>query len=151
MELSDNYKVKMDPFKDTLRKKIHDIYPEVSISFEPIELTEKIMAQGASTPIEVRVAGKNFSNIRDYSYKLLTNLKNIPYLRDVHINQPLHYPTIKMHIDRYRLSEMGLSLNEVARSITDATSSSQFTEKFCGSMKKCLAYTYQVQVQVPGI
>ena len=148
VELSDHYKVKLDPLKDELRKRIHDVYPGVSISFEPIELTEKIMAQGAATPIEVRVAGKNFSNIRDYAYKLLANLKSIPYLRDVHIDQPLHYPTIKMQIDRYRLSEMGLSLNEVARSITDATSSSRFTEKVLWLDEK-VSYTYQVQVQVP--
>jgi multidrug efflux pump subunit AcrB len=148
VELNDHYKVKLDPLKDTLREKIHDVYPDVSISFEPIELTEKIMAQGAATPIEVRVAGKNFSNIRDYAYKLLANLKKISYLRDVHINQPLHYPTIKMHIDRYRLSEMGLDLNEVARSITDATSSSRFTEKVLW-LDENVAYTYQVQVQVP--
>jgi len=43
---------------------------------------------------------------------------------------------------------MGLSLNEVARSITDATSSSRFTEKVLWLDPKA-AYTYQVQVQVP--
>jgi multidrug efflux pump subunit AcrB len=148
VELNEHYKVKLDQLKDELREKIHSTYQDVSISFEPIELTEKIMAQGASNPIEVRVAGKNFSNIRDYAYRLLANLKKIPYLRDVNIAQPLHYPTIKMHIDRYRLSEMGLDLNEVARSITDATSSSRFTEKILWLDEK-VAYTYQVQVQVP--
>ncbi len=43
---------------------------------------------------------------------------------------------------------MGLDLNEVARSITDATSSSRFTEKVQWLDTK-VAYTYQVQVQVP--
>ena len=148
VELNDNYKVKLDQLKDKLRENIHTVYPDVSISFEPIELTEKIMAQGASTPVEVRVAGKNFANIKDYANKLVTNLKKIPYLRDVQIAQPLHYPTIKMHIDRYRLSEMGLNLNEVARSITDATSSSRFTEKVQW-LDENVAYTYQVQVEVP--
>ena len=33
--------------------------PDVALSFEPIDLTEKIMSQGASTPIEIRVAGKS--------------------------------------------------------------------------------------------
>jgi multidrug efflux pump subunit AcrB len=148
IELNNTYKVKLDQLKDELREKIHSAFQDISISFEPIELTEKIMAQGASNPIEVRVAGKNFSNIRDYAYRLLANMKKISYLRDVHIAQPLHYPTIKMHIDRYRLSEMGLDLNEVARSITDATSSSRFTEKILWLDEK-VAYTYQVQVQVP--
>ncbi|HZK65114.1 MAG TPA: efflux RND transporter permease subunit, partial [Puia sp.] len=113
-----------------------------------IELTEKIMAQGAATPIEVRVAGKNFDNIKDYSAKLVDKLKQISYLRDVQIAQPLHFPTISMHIDRFRLAQMGLNLNEVARSITDATSSSRFTEKVQWLDTK-VAYTYQVQVEVP--
>src|SRR6185437_762896 len=148
VELDKDYKVDLDELKDKLRETIHQAYPAVGVSFEPIELTEKIMAQGASTPIEVRIAGKNFDNIKDYAERLTGNLKKIPYLRDVQIAQPLHFPTISMHIDRYRLAQMGLNLNEVARSITDATSSSRFTEKVQW-LDPNVAYTYQVQVQVP--
>ena len=106
------------------------------------------MAQGASTPIEVRVAGKNFKDIKSYAENLVSSLKKITYLRDVQIAQPLHFPTIKINIDRFRLAQMGLNLTEVARSITDATSSSRFTEKVQWLDEK-VAYTYQVQVQVP--
>ena len=148
VELDKSYKVNLDQLKDKLRANIQAAYPAVNISFEPIELTEKIMAQGAATPIEVRVAGKNFDNIKDYSAKLVDKLKQISYLRDVQIAQPLHFPTISMHIDRFRLAQMGLNLNEVARSITDATSSSRFTEKVQWLDTK-VAYTYQVQVEVP--
>jgi multidrug efflux pump subunit AcrB len=148
VELDKQYKVDLDKLKDRLRANIYRAYPGVRVSFEPIELTEKIMAQGASTPIEVRVAGKNFDNIKSYSEKLVDNLKKIPYLRDVQIAQPLHFPTISMHIDRYRLAQMGLNLTEVARSITDATSSSRFTEKVQW-LDQRVAYTYQVQVEVP--
>ncbi|HZK64126.1 MAG TPA: efflux RND transporter permease subunit, partial [Puia sp.] len=144
VELDKSYKVNLDQLKDKLRANIQAAYPAVNISFEPIELTEKIMAQGAATPIEVRVAGKNFDNIKDYSAKLVGKLKQIGYLRDVQIAQPLHFPTISMHIDRFRLAQMGLNLNEVARSITDATSSSRFTEKVQWLDTK-VAYTYQVQ------
>ena len=148
VELDKSYKTNLDQLKDELRKNIRAAYPAVNISFEPIELTEKIMAQGAETPIEVRVAGKNFDHIKNYSERLIGNLKKIPWLRDVQITQPLHFPTISMHIDRYRLAQMGLDLHEVARSITDATSSSRFTEKVQWLDKK-VAYTYQVQVEVP--
>ena len=47
------------------------------------------MAQGASTPIEVRVAGKNMNDIENYSSRLLIKLKSISFLRDVQIAQPL--------------------------------------------------------------
>ena len=148
INLDDEYKCNLDELKDKLRKNIKAAYPKINISFEPIELTEKIMAQGASTPIEVRIAGKNFDELKSYSQKLIESLKRISYLRDVQIAQPLKFPTIKINIDRFRLAQMGLSLNEVARSITDATSSSRFTEKVQWLDQK-VAYTYQVQVQVP--
>lgn len=148
INLDESYKVKLDDIKDLLRKNIKSAYPNIKISFEPIELTEKIMAQGASTPIEVRVAGKNFADIQNYSERLVDSLKKIEYLRDVQIVQPLHFPTIKITLDRFRLSQMGLNLTEVAKSISDATSSSRFTEKIQWLDTK-VAYTYQVQVQVP--
>jgi multidrug efflux pump subunit AcrB len=148
INLDEKYKGKLDALKDLIRRNVRAVYPEIAISFEPIELTEKIMAQGASTPIEVRVAGKNFGDIQSYASKLVNSLKTVPYFRDVQIAQPLHFPTVKMHIDRYKLAQMGLNLTEVARSVTDATSSSRFTEKVQWLDQK-VAYTYQVQVQVP--
>jgi multidrug efflux pump subunit AcrB len=106
------------------------------------------MAQGASTPVEVRVAGKNFNEMREYAERLRDSMRTIPFLRDVQIAQPLSFPTIRITLDRLRLAQMGLNLPEVARSITDATSSSRFTEKIQW-LDTRVAYTYQVQVQVP--
>lgn len=146
--LDKNYKTNPDELKDRFRESIKQKFPLINISFEPIELTEKIMAQGAATPIEVRVAGKNFDELKQYASRLTQSLKKINYLRDVQILQPLKFPTLKIAIDRFRLAQMGLNLTEVARSITDATSSSRFTEKVLWLDPK-VAYTYQVQVQVP--
>ena len=148
VNLAEGYKENLDELKDRIRANITRAYPTTRISFEPIELTEKIMAQGAATPIEVRVAGKNYDEIKMYAAKLTDSLRKIPYLRDVQIAQPLHFPTVQITLDRFRLAQMGLSLTEVARSITDATSSSRFTEKIQWLDPK-VSYTYQVQVQVP--
>ena len=63
MKKNDDNKMKMEDLKELLRKNISQKFPNIRISFEPIELTEKIMAQGASTPIEVRIAGKNITDI----------------------------------------------------------------------------------------
>lgn len=148
VNLAEGYKENLDELKDRIRANITRAYPTTRISFEPIELTEKIMAQGAATPIEVRVAGKNYDEIKMYAEKLTDSLRKISYLRDVQIAQPLHFPTVQITLDRFRLAQMGLNLTEVARSITDATSSSRFTEKIQWLDPK-VSYTYQVQVQVP--
>ncbi len=148
VNLDEEFKVKMDELKETLRKNILRQYPEVLLSFEPIELTEKIMAQGASTPIEVRVAGKNMHDIKSYADSLVLTLKKIEFLRDVQIAQPLAMPTINIHIDRSRIALMGLSPDAVAKSVTDVTSSSRFTNKNLWLDNKT-SYTYQTQVEVP--
>ena len=148
VNLGDDYKVKMEDLKETLRKNILHAFPAIRISFEPIELTEKIMAQGAATPIEVRVAGKNITDIKSYSALLLKRLQAIPFLRDVQIAQPLNFPTININIDRQKLALMGLSMESVSRSITAATSSSRFTSKNFWLDNKT-NYTYQTQVEIP--
>jgi len=148
VDLDDAYHVKMEELKEMIRKRLLVSYPELLISFEPIELTEKIMAQGASTPIEVRVAGKNMADIKTYASALTEKLKQYDFLRDVQIIQPLNMPTIQIQIDRSRLALMGLSLDNVAKNLTDVTSSSRFTNKNLWLDNKS-AYTYQTQVEVP--
>ncbi len=148
VNIDENYKVKMDDLKEEIRKRVAEKYPTVKISFEPIELTEKIMAQGASTPIEVRVAGKNMKDIEEYSSRLLEKLKAISFLRDVQIPQPLKVPVINISIDRQKLALMNLTIDNVSKSITDATSSSRFTNKNLWLDDKT-SYTYQTQIFIP--
>lgn len=148
VNLDENYKTDIEKLKDQLRANITAKIPEMRLSFEPIDLTEKIMAQGASTPIELRVAGKDMKQIAGYAEGLVSRLKEISFLRDVQIAQPLHFPVISIEIDRLKLAQMGLNIYQVARSVTASTSSSRFTEKNQWLDEK-VAYTYQVQVQVP--
>ncbi len=148
VNLNEDYKVDIESLKDELRAAIKAKMPEMRVSFEPVDMTEKIMAQGAATPIEVRVAGKDMKQIAAYAGGLVDKLKEVDFLRDVQIAQPLHYPVINIDIDRFKVAQMGLNMYQVARSVTASTSSSRFTEKNQWLDEK-VAYTYQVQVQVP--
>lgn len=146
--LNKEAKMNMEQLKDAIRKNIGYVYPHLRLSFEPIDMTEKIMSQGASTPIEVRVAGKDFAEIESYSNALVQKLRNLSFLRDVQIAQPLRFPVVNITIDRLKASQLGLNVKDIARSVTASTSSSRFTEKnqWLDSEK---AYTYQIQVQIP--
>jgi len=148
VELDPDYKVNTDELKDALRKNIAYALPDLRITFEPIDLTEKIMSQGASNPIEVRVAGKDMAQIEGYADKLIDKLKQISYLRDVQIQQPLKVPVIAITLDRLKVAQFGLNVTDIGRSVTASTSSSRFTEKNQWLDEK-VAYTYQVQVQIP--
>ncbi len=148
IQLDKHFKMNKDRFQDLFRAVVKNRLPDVKVSFEPIELTEKIMSQGAATPIEVQVAGKDMQDITEYAARLTESLKNISALRDVQIEQPLKYPTINIILDRYKIAKMGLKLQDVSRSIAAFTSSSRYTEKNMWLDTRS-AYTYQVQAQVP--
>ncbi|MGX7687914.1 efflux RND transporter permease subunit [Flectobacillus roseus] len=138
----------LDNLKDEIRKKVREQLSGVNVSFEPIDLTDKIMSQGSLTPIEVRIGGKDLKDGQKYANQLIAVLKKIPYLRDIRINQPLNYPSFDIKIDRVRLAQFGLTADMVSKSVVAATSSSRFTAKnFWLDEKK--GYAYQVQVALP--
>ena len=103
--------------------------PDLKLSFEPIELTDKILSQGSPTPIEVRISGKDKKLNEQYANKVIDKLKQIAYLRDVQLAQPIKYPAIDIDIDRTRAAQMGVSVSDISRSLIASTSSSRYTEK----------------------
>ena len=146
--LKESYKVKLDDLKETFRHKVKEAMPDVNLSFEPIELTDKVLSQGSPTPIEVRITGKNKKTNEEYANKVIEKLQQILYLRDIQLAQPIKYPTIDIDIDRTRAAQMGVTLNDISRSLVAATSSSRYTEKNLWIDPKSNV-SYGVQVQVP--
>ena len=149
IQLDKHFKMDKDKFQELFRNTVKNKLPNVKVSFEPIELTEKIMSQGAATPIEVEVGGKDIHDIEEYANRLAGKLKQVPYMRDVQIEQPLKYPTVSIILDRYKIAQMGLKLGDVSRSVSDFMSSSRYTQKNLWLDTKN-AYTYQVQAQAPS-
>ena len=148
VNLAENYEVKsLDALKDQLRQAVARQLPDVQLSFEPIELTDKIMSQGAQTPIEVLVGAKNLAEGQAYAERLVASLRQLPYLRDVRINQPLRYPTVRVDIDRQRAAQFNLTPDQISRSLVAATSSSRFTAKNLW-LDQGKGFAYQVQVQL---
>lgn len=143
-----DYHVNMDEFKDKVRERIKAILPDVKLSFEPIELTDKVLSQGSPTPVEVRIAGKNKKQNEEYANRIVEKLKKISYLRDVQIAQPIRYPALNIDIDRTRAAQLGIDMNDISKSLIASTSSSRYTDKNIWVDEKA-GLSYNVQVQVP--
>ncbi|MXV14555.1 efflux RND transporter permease subunit [Hufsiella ginkgonis] len=143
-----DYHGNMDEFRDEFRDHIHQIMPDLRLSFEPIELTDKVLSQGSPTPVEVRLAGKNKKINEEFAEKMVAELKKVPYLRDVQIAQSIHYPALNINVDRVRAAQLGVDMSDVSRSLIASTSSSRYTEKNVWVDEKA-NLAYGVQVQVP--
>ncbi|OCA69158.1 acriflavin resistance protein [Chryseobacterium artocarpi] len=137
-----------DELKDELRKYYKEKMPDLQISFEPIELTEKILSQGTNNPVEIRVSGMMKKMNRMYAEKLLTKIKEIEYMRDQQIPQSMSYPALQINIDRVKAAQLGLDAQDIAKSLVTATASTRYTNKnfWVGGM---MGIAYDVQVQTP--
>ncbi|AUD02716.1 efflux RND transporter permease subunit [Spirosoma pollinicola] len=148
VSLKEDYDVDLDKLKDDFRASMNKTLPGVKLSFEPIELTDKILSQGSPTPIEVKLIGKNKKQNEEYANKVIEKLNHIAYLRDVQIGQATKYPAINVTIDRARAAQLGTDISSISRSLVAATSSSRYTEKSVWIDPKS-SQSYSVQVQIP--
>jgi multidrug efflux pump subunit AcrB len=144
----DGYKTNLDQLKEKIRQKAVNQMPDIKLSFEPIELTDKILSQGSPTPIEVRFAGRNKKLNEQYAGKLISKLAGISYLRDIQLGQSNKYPSIKIEVDRIRAAQLGVDMNDISRSLIASTSSSRYTDRNIWTDEKS-GNSYNVQVQVP--
>lgn len=146
--LHEGFHTNLDELKEKIRTEMKQAMPDVTTSFEPIELTDKILSQGSPTPIEVRMSGRDKKLNEQYAQKVIAKLKEINYLRDIQLGQSTKYPAIKIEVDRIRAAQLGVDMNDVSRSLIASTSSSRYTDKNIWVDEKG-GFSYAVQVQVP--
>lgn len=135
-------------FQEKLRQLLPPKFPGCSFSFEPGDIVSQIMNLGAPTPVEVAVMGPDFAAARAYIEKLHDQMGKVPALRDLRIEQPLDYPSINVQVNREMAGQLGVTTEQVARSLSEATASSRFTTPIYWADPKT-GVGYQVQVQYP--
>ncbi|MDR3714265.1 MAG: efflux RND transporter permease subunit [Puia sp.] len=146
--LKEGFKTDLDDLKEKIRKRVQADQPDTRLSFEPIELTDKILSQGSPTPVEVRFSGRNKKINEAYAQKLINKLHEISYLRDIQLGQSNKYPSISIEVDRVRAAQLGVDMDDISRSLVASTSSSRYTEKNIWVDEKN-GNSYNVQVEVP--
>jgi multidrug efflux pump subunit AcrB len=148
VQLKPSARVRIADLTERLRDALLRELPGVRVSFEPGDIVSRVMSFGSLTPIEVAVSGPNFAADREYAAKVKDEMAKVESLRDLQYQQELDYPAIKVNIDRGVAGAMGVTADQVARSLASATSSSRFTvPNFWADPKSGVGY--QVQVQVP--
>jgi multidrug efflux pump subunit AcrB len=100
----------------------------------------------------VAVIGPDLAINRDFAEKLRRSLGSIAALRDLQYGQPLDYPSIHVNVDRDRAGQLGVTVEQVGRSLVAATSSSRFvTPNYWADERTGVAYQVQVQIPQPRV
>jgi len=147
IQLADDANVRIGELKERLREVLGKEMPEVKLSFEPQDIVSRVMSFGSATPIEVAVSGPDINASKAHAGKLLAAFQKIPTLRDVQIAQDLDFPTVNVQIDRERAGLLGVEVEDIARSLVAATTSSRFTvPNFWADPKTGISFNIQVQI-----
>lgn len=141
-------RIDVPAFQEHLRQVLPPEFPGCSFSFEPGDIVSQIMNFGAPTPVEVAVTGPDFAAVRNFTENLRDQMSRLGDLRDLKIEQPLNYPSVDVQVDRELAGQLGVTAEQVGRSLSEATASSRFTApNYWADPKTGVAY--QVQVQYP--
>jgi len=135
-----------------LREKLTAMFPGSEFSFEAGDIVSQTMNFGAPTPVEVAINGPNLQDDRAFAEKLRAELGKIQALRDLQFEQPLDYPSVEVNVNRELAGQLGVSVEQVGRSLIAATSSSRFvTPNYWADPRSGIGYQLQVELPQPQV
>ncbi|MEX5214005.1 MAG: efflux RND transporter permease subunit [Nitrospiraceae bacterium] len=102
-------------YRRILRKGLRERYPGTEFTFQPSDLTAKILNFGAPAPIDVQVNGPDMYPNYEFARKLVGKFREIPGAADVVIQQTMRTPTLMVEGDR----TFGLGVNRTLKNMAD--------------------------------
>lgn len=102
-------------YRRTLRKGLRERYPGTEFTFQPSDLTAKILNFGAPAPIDVQINGPDVYPNYEYARKLVGKFREIPGATDVVIQQTMRTPTLMVEGNR----TFGLGVNRTLKTMAD--------------------------------
>jgi multidrug efflux pump subunit AcrB len=130
-----------------LREKLHQEFPDMEFSFAAPDIVSQILNFGIPAPIDVQITGQNPKGY-DIANEIKGRVAQIPGAADVHVHQLVHGPDLRVNVDRTRAQQIGLTQNDVARTmLVSLSSSGQNAPNFWLNFKN--GVNYQVAVQTP--
>jgi multidrug efflux pump subunit AcrB len=128
-------------FVRDLRKSLPSEFPGVTFWFLPADIVTQILNFGLPAPIDVQFQGNDPDALHGIAEKVLTQLRQVPGLVDLRIQQPLDYPTFNVAVDRTKAIEGGFTEQNVANSVLNTLSGSgQITPMFFLNPKNNVNY-----------
>jgi multidrug efflux pump subunit AcrB len=129
-----------------LRSQLPRIFPGVTFYFLPADIVTQILNFGLPAPIDVQIEGNDVVASEQIAEKIMAEMRQVPGLTDLRIQQPLDYPTLDVAVDRVKASQAGFTEQNVAASVLNALSGSfQITPMFFVNWKNGVDYNLVVQ------
>ena len=140
--------LKLAELEAQLRQKFAQQFPDARFSFDPGDLISQTLSFGSSSLAEITITGPQYADVASYAERVRQKLATVSALSDVEYEEPQHYPSVDIRVNREMAGQLGATANDVASAVVSSTASSRFTAPSYWRDPKS-GVSYQVQVQVP--
>jgi multidrug efflux pump subunit AcrB len=150
-----NSKAPVWDFRRILRKGLAERYPGTEFTFQPADLTAKILNFGSLSPIDVQINGPDLYANHAFAKKLAGKIRQIPGASDVVVQQPMGMPTLLAESNRQFALGMKMSQEDFGNNMLVTTAGSQqVDQKYWLDRKTGMSYrinVYTPQAQLTSV
>ncbi|QDH16493.1 efflux RND transporter permease subunit [Swingsia samuiensis] len=101
-------------YRQKLRKALTDSFPGTIFTFQPGDMTAKILNFGLPSPIDVQIVGRNLKANFTFASQLAQKLRHIPGIADISVQEPMTEPTLLVNNRRSFALGTGITQKDVA-------------------------------------
>jgi multidrug efflux pump subunit AcrB len=129
-----------------LRRDLPKEFPGTTFYFLPADITTQILNFGLPAPIDIQLQSNDMEASTKVATEIMQDLRQVPGLADLRIQQPMDYPTLQINVDRTKAEQGGYTTRDVAQSMLNSLSSSfQITPMFFLNYKNGVNYNLVAQ------
>ena len=114
-----------------LRQILPRDFPGTTFYFLPADMITQVLNFGLPAPIDIQLEGADMNGNRQVADRMLNELRHVPGLTDLRIQQVFDYPTFDIAVERTKASQAGFNERNVATNVLNSLSGSfQITPMF---------------------
>jgi multidrug efflux pump subunit AcrB len=130
----------------TLRNRLPREFPGTTFYFLPAGMVTQILNFGLPAPIDVQFDGADIQGNRLLAERMLAQLRHVPGLVDLRIQQQFDYPKFHIAVDRSKAAQVGFTQRDIASSLLVSLSGSlQTTPTFFLDWRNGVSYNLVTQ------
>ncbi|WP_445144006.1 efflux RND transporter permease subunit [Dyella sp. Tek66A03] len=128
-------------FVKQLRARLPREFPGTQFAFLPADMSSQILNFGAPAPLDVSIAGRDLAANQAYAMEIMKQLRDVPGIADVRLQQSTSYPQLNVQVNRTRANELGITERDVTNSmVASLAGSSQVAPAFWLNPKSGVSY-----------
>ncbi|MBI5594360.1 MAG: efflux RND transporter permease subunit [Deltaproteobacteria bacterium] len=130
-----------------LRTQLNRDFPGVIFYFLSADIVNQTINFGLPAPFDIQIVGRDREKSRQIAARLADNIRRVPGIVDVRVQQPANQPELNFDIDRTKASQIGLTERDVAGSVLlNLSGSSQTQPNYWLNPKNGIQYLVNARV-----